>query len=174
MTSQEYNLPFEMIIEIARSEWRAWGKLGVCCKALHSKLKGDDPYALFTTKQIINPELDEVWAGWYTRDGVRMRTVVNSDLIYLLIQYRDGRALMYRYAINYRPSTTPGRRFDVIGTSYYIDIYGGVNTIDDICRLVKFDGDRLSGKYTLIRQEDISKEQWKDMEVIYSHAELLK
>ncbi|QJX71761.1 hypothetical protein F-LCD7_0512 [Faustovirus] len=175
MTSQEYILPFEMIIEIARSEWRAWGKLGVCCKALHSKLKGDDPYALFTTKQIINPDPDEIWVGWYTHnDDMRIRIVVNSNCGFILIQLRDGRALLHDYEVRLAHSENPDRLFEVVRELYYIDVYDDINNIDDIYSIIH---SRMKGRIISevpSRRDIINEEQFKAVCELYGRDMLLK
>lgn len=161
-------LPYEILCEIARRDWRAWGHLRVCNWHLFGALARDDPYALFTTQVVIDPCLDEIWVSWRTRDEIDIRRVVRSQCGFIVVQYRDGRALYYDYEMTVAPSTIPGRRIDLMSTTYYCEHHTGIVGLGGIRALILWHYDYLDK-----RREAITEAQFNDIQRRYSIERLL-
>jgi hypothetical protein len=67
-------IPNEILIEIAKCNWRAYGIIKVCNRELYEKLITLDPYELFTWRHLEDHEIG-VTTHWITDDRVHIRCI---------------------------------------------------------------------------------------------------
>ncbi|ARA72204.1 hypothetical protein BNJ_00385 [Kaumoebavirus] len=103
-------IPFELLPEIASHSWQAWRVLQQCSKRLFNALSSIDPYAAFTTLEVIDDDVDEPRLAWKDRDGIVIRVFIISNCSFFMIMYRDGRNYEYNpHLVLWKPPFHGGR-----------------------------------------------------------------
>ena len=161
------HLPWELLPVIARcGEWRVWGKLRVCSKRLYAELSRDDPYAMFTTRTIIDPDLGEIWVSWCTRDGVDIKIAVDSNCGFVILKYWDGRCKWYDYETDFNIDDLHGPRKRT-KSDFYVEFYEGVITRQDLKHLIIFGHEKTHKQY-------IQEAEWRNVISTYDFRQLVK
>lgn len=164
----QLQLPYELLLVIARCDnWHTWGKLRICNKRLNSDLSRDDAYAMFTTRVVIDPTLDEIWVGWRDSDGVDIRIAIESNCGFLILKYRDGRCMWYDYHLKLDWDTLVNNRPTVVSTDYYVAYYYNIHTYEDIKNFILTD-------YPPLRTCLLPEDEWCQTRDKFTFRELIK
>jgi hypothetical protein len=96
MEKYPVDLPPELLIEIAKCDWRAYTRLNICNKQLHADLSRLDPYAMFTRRVEGNWDIGAI-IHWQTPDGVNIRTIKVMLGGWLSVKLYGKKYLKYTY-----------------------------------------------------------------------------